>query len=95
MDEQKVGRARVVVSGLVQGVGFRAFTRKQAQQRKLMGWVRNLQDGRVETEVEGPRQVINLFVAAMQEGPPLSRVDTVAVEWKEAVGSDVDFHIRY
>ncbi len=94
MGEQKVVRARVVIAGLVQGVGFRAYTHMQAQRQKLTGWVRNLHDGRVETEVEGLRHAIELFVVDLQKGPRHSRVDTVDVEWREAVNRDADFHIR-
>ena len=95
MGEQLVVRSRVLIAGRVQGVGFRAFTQRHAQQGKLTGWVRNLHDGRVEAEVEGMRPAIELFVAALKKGPPLSHVETVEVEWTDACGLDADFHIRY
>ena len=88
-------RAHVFIAGLVQGVGFRAYTQMQAQKQKLTGWVRNVHDGRVETEVEGPRPSIELFVADLQKGPRHARVDQVEIEWKEVDGHDSGFQIRY
>ena len=92
-DEQTVVRTRVLIGGLVQGVGFRAYTQRQAQQGRLSGWVRNLPDGRVETEVQGSRPAIDAFVAALRKGPYLSRVDTIEIEWMEVGGQDTGFHI--
>ena len=95
MDEQHIVRARALIAGFVQGVGFRAYTQMKAQQAKLTGWVKNLHDGRVEAEVEGPRHAIESFVGDLQKGPRYSRVDTVEIEWKEAIYRNTDFHIRY
>ena len=80
---EEIVRAHVCVSGRVQGVGFRAFTQMQANSRALHGWVRNRAEGKVELEVEGPQLSVQTFLQALHEGPPLSQVFQVTVDWKE------------
>lgn len=65
---------RIRVSGRVQGVGFRWFTRKAARELGLTGQVRNLPDGRVEVEVAGDPERLAAFRERLREGPPGSRV---------------------
>lgn len=65
---------RIRVSGRVQGVGFRWFTRKAARELGLTGKVRNLPDGRVEVEAAGDPQTLDAFRERLREGPPGSRV---------------------
>ncbi len=86
-------RAAILVRGVVQGVGFRAFTQAEAARRSLSGGVRNLDDGRVEVQVEGRRDVIETLIEALRIGPRASRVDQVRVEWGDATGRYVGFHI--
>lgn len=86
--------ARLLVSGRVQGVFYRAFTEETARQYGLAGWVRNLADGRVEARLEGPRPAIDRALARLRQGPPASRVDGIEVQWQEPAGAD-DFTIRY
>jgi acylphosphatase len=62
-------RRRVVVRGRVQGVGFRWFVREHARTLKLAGWVKNLPDGMVELEVEGPAHKVAELMALVAEGP--------------------------
>jgi acylphosphatase len=62
-------RRRVIVRGRVQGVGFRWFVREHAQGLRLRGWVRNLPDGMVELEVEGPDDRVRELLAVVAEGP--------------------------
>jgi acylphosphatase len=69
-----------VVEGLVQGVGFRWFTREQARRHGLRGWVRNEADGRVRAVAAGPGASLDAFEARLREGPAGSRVDAVIVE---------------
>ena len=76
--------ARGVVSGRVQGVWYRAFTREQAQAHDLAGSARNLPDGSVAFSLTGPRDAIEAVLDAMREGPPLARVDYVDVSWHPA-----------
>ncbi len=74
-------RAHVVAQGRVQGVGFRAFLLSQATRRGLSGWVRNLPDGRIETEVEGAHVFVDEFIQAAKRGPSLAQVQNIQVEW--------------
>lgn len=67
-------RARVLVSGKVQGVFFRDSTKKEADLRDVSGWVRNLRDGRVEAVFEGDARAVDAMVAWCRTGPPMARV---------------------
>jgi acylphosphatase len=87
-------RARLLVSGRVQGVGYRASTQWAVKNiGGLTGWVRNLDDGRVEAVVEGPREKIEDLVAWARRGPPAARVSDVEVTWEPASGEFRDFGI--
>ena len=88
-------RARISVSGRVQGVGYRAFTIRVATQRGLVGGVRNTDDGRVELEAEGPKDRILSLIEDLKVGPPASRVTAVQVEWVTATGRQTDFRVWY
>ena len=68
---------RVTVTGLVQGVFFRAWTREQAERLGVAGWVCNCADGSVEAQVEGGQEAVEEMIAAMQQGPPGARVDAL------------------
>ncbi len=70
---------RVVITGRVQGVGFRDFVRKEAASRKLDGWVRNRHDGSVEAMFAGTSAAVHSMIEAVEAGSPLSRVTGVAV----------------
>lgn len=71
---------RAVVSGRVQGVGFRFFTERAARELGVRGWVRNLPDGSVETVAEGEDEAMARFLERLRRGPLSSRVDRVAEE---------------
>ena len=64
-----------LISGRVQGVGFRAFTRRKAKKLNLRGWVRNLKDGRVESLAVGEKQNLDQFELILRNGPTHARVD--------------------
>jgi acylphosphatase len=68
---------RVVVSGRVQGVWFRAWTEQQAKALGLDGWVRNRRDGSVEAVISGDAAAVEAMVKALAKGPELARVDKV------------------
>jgi len=85
--------AEVVVSGDVQGVGYRAFTQRAAKDLDLSGWVRNLYDGRVQVEVEGPRAKVEELLARLRRGPSLAAVSDVSVTLKTPTGSVQGFTI--
>ena len=71
---------RLLVSGRVQRVGFRAFAAGAARREGVRGFVRNLADGRVEAVGEGDREAMDRFQRALYQGPPLSKVLGIAVE---------------
>jgi acylphosphatase len=87
------GRARIVISGMVQGVAYRQSAVWEAERLGLRGWVRNLPDGRVEALAEGPRERVESLVAWCWRGPPAARVSGVAVTWSEARGDLQAFSI--
>jgi acylphosphatase len=71
---------RIVVSGRVQGVGFRHFVREAAMAEGASGWVRNLPDGRVELQVEGERDAVDRIERRVRRGPASAAVSSVAVD---------------
>lgn len=68
---------RWLVSGRVQGVGFRAATRREALTLGLCGWARNLPDGRVEVQAMGAAEALQALAHWLRHGPPLARVEAV------------------
>jgi acylphosphatase len=68
---------RILVSGRVQGVGYRAFAARAARDLGLVGWVRNLEDGDVEVWAEGTADTLDRLEAALQRGPAGARVDAL------------------
>lgn len=70
---------RYLVSGRVQGVGFRWFVEREASTLGLSGWVRNREDGRVEVMATGTREQLAALYRKLHEGPRAARVDEVAV----------------
>ncbi len=88
-------KARLLVSGRVQGVAFRWETLQAAQRCQVNGWVRNLADGRVEAVIEGSRQQVNDLIDWCRHGPPIARVDHLDIQWEEYSGSYAGFEIRH
>src|SRR5207244_12904415 len=74
-DHINMERLHAIVRGDVQGVGFRYFVQRKAQQLGLRGWVRNNDDGTVELVAEGGRGELEQLKRALEEGPRLARVD--------------------
>ena len=87
-------RARIFVSGDVQGVFYRANAQIEAQRLKLTGYVRNLLDGRVEAVIEGEDICINKMIEWCEVGPKYARVDKVEVVNEQYKGEFKDFFIR-
>jgi len=83
-----------VITGRVQGVGFRWFTHDAAAREGVDGWVRNLPDGRVEAEIEGEIAAVDRVEAALRRGPSMSRVETVDVEDRAPEQRRTGFSIR-
>lgn len=69
-----------LISGRVQGVGFRAFALHKAGELGLRGWVRNLRDGRVEVVGQGTAEMLSLFEAQLKSGPTHGEVEALTVE---------------
>jgi acylphosphatase len=87
---------RLLISGRVQGVFFRAYTREEAQRLGLKGWVRNLNDGRVEVYAEGDPEKLKSLEALCRRGPPYAHVRSVEVIQEERKGSDLhSFEITF
>jgi len=87
-------RARVFVSGIVQGVFFRQKTKRQAESLGVNGWVRNLPDGRVEAVFEGEEQAVKALVDYCYHGPSYARVTNVDVLWEPYRGEFSGFETR-
>jgi acylphosphatase len=87
-------RAHVYVSGKVQGVYYRATTREQARDRGVDGWVRNLDDGRVEAVFEGDEASVESMVEWCHTGSPRAEVEGVEVEYEPPEGES-GFEVRY
>jgi acylphosphatase len=86
-------RRHAVVRGVVQGVGFRASARSQARKLSLTGFARNLPDGTVEVEVEGPSDRVSELLAWLQSGPRWATVTAVEVSDLTPTGS-AGFELR-
>ena len=84
---------RYLISGHVQGVGYRFFTQEAAAREGLGGFVRNLEDGRVEAEAEGDQTGLDRFERALHQGPSGARVERVEVEDSMPKGRPPNFRI--
>ncbi len=85
---------RYLISGRVQGVGFRYFTEAAAAREGVHGWVRNLPDGRVEAAAEGESEAVERFERAVRHGPPGARVERVEVDHTVPAERDTGFLIK-
>ncbi len=88
-------RAHIVISGMVQGVAFRASTVDEARRLGVHGWVRNVGSGDVEAEAEGERAKVEALVAWCRRGPPAAEVDDVKVTWSTYRGDLGSFTVRF
>ena len=87
--------AKIWVSGVVQGVGFRYFVSKLAKDFGLKGIVKNLFDGKVYIEAEGDKELIQQFMRDVEIGNRWSVVKRIEVEWEEYQGKYKNFDITY
>jgi acylphosphatase len=88
-------RVHVYVSGRVQGVFFRAATKRAATSLNLTGWVRNMADGRVEAVFEGEDDNVDKMLAWCHIGPPAARVEKVTIKEEPYTGEFRDFSIKH
>jgi acylphosphatase len=87
-------RVHVVVSGLVQGVGFRYFIYHKAIDLTLAGYVRNLFSGDVEIEAEGDRSLVEEFIKQVKVGPRAANVTDIKIEWIKCTETHSGFEVR-
>ncbi len=85
----------VYLSGKVQGVGFRAFVRRNAQRLNLSGWVKNLNDGRVEAVIYGEEEKVEELISRMKTGPSLAEVENYEISDHDKPPAEKEFMIRY
>lgn len=76
-------QVHLLISGFVQGIGYRAFVKREAEKLGVFGWVRNLVDNRVEVIAQSDGETLKKFVKICEKGPFLSEVKNIAVEWQE------------
>ena len=95
MIPQRLGAAEVVVEGQVQGVGYRNFAQRRAQERRLTGYAVNLSTGHVKIRVEGSQEAIEGYVRDLEHGPPLARVERLSVKAVAYSGRYRDFSVRF
>ena len=84
-------RAHIFVSGRVQGVFFRANTVDKARSLGLVGWVRNISDGRVEAVFEGPNKTVEQMIEWCKHGPEGAEVYDVVIDYEDATGEFKEF----
>ena len=87
-------RVHLLVTGRVQGVGFRLFTATRARELKLTGTARNRPNGQVEITAEGDRAALEALIAVVRGGPPGARVLDVRVRWEDVPAREREFLIR-
>ena len=87
-------RLHLIISGRVQGVGFRFSAYDKAKELALAGYVRNLPNGDVEIVAEGSRENLQMLAAWAHLGPPSAHVTEVREEWSDFTGEFTDFQIR-
>jgi acylphosphatase len=95
MANTDLASVKAVVYGYVQGVFFRAFVSRRAEELGLSGYVRNLPGGAVEVLAEGERKQLERLIGYLKVGPPSAKVEKVVTEWAEYSGKYSGFGVRY
>ena len=91
---KKNARVHALITGRVQGVWFRAETKRTADQNGVTGWVRNRRDGSVEALFEGAEESVQRVLTWCRQGPPLAKVTDVDVRWEEFAGEFERFDVK-
>jgi acylphosphatase len=86
---------KVRIEGRVQGVGFRYFVYKHARRKGVRGWVKNLDDGRVEAYFEGDQNQLDSIVELCRQGPAGSKVKDLQAESLQPTGRLKNFDFKY
>ncbi|MDE0088630.1 MAG: acylphosphatase [Candidatus Poribacteria bacterium] len=84
----------VLISGKVQGVFFRNFTKKNAKQLGINGYAKNLANGKVEVVAEGDKRQLDALVKLLRQGPPAAKVDDVKIEERDFTGEYKSFDVK-
>ena len=97
LDQSSLGKERIhiMVTGRVQGVGFRAFVQHTANELGLSGWVRNVGSNQVKVIAEGKPQILKIFLEAVLTGPRGSRINESNFNWEIPLGDLPSFEIRF
>jgi acylphosphatase len=93
MAAEKVQK-HIFISGRVQGVGFRAFIRREAAVLNIKGWAKNLVDGRVETIIQGDKKKVSQMIAKLREGPSYAKVENLNINDEKPTDFS-DFKIKF
>lgn len=88
-------RVRLIISGDVQGVGYRAWMWQEAKTLGLMGWVMNRDDGAVEAVVEGEEENLKRLIDLCRKGPEMAWVEHINITWDEPKDKFYAFEIKY
>lgn len=94
-DSGELLRLHAQIHGLVQGVNFRWYTQRRAQDLGVHGWVHNLPDGSVEVLAEGTRGELEALLEWLRVGPTSAAVESVDAQWSASVGEFQRFEIRH
>jgi acylphosphatase len=87
-------RGHIIVDGSVQGVSFRWWTKRVAMKLGIVGWVKNLEDGRVEIIAEAEKERLESLIDMLKKGPFFSKVEGVDVNWEKSTGQYHAFTIE-
>ena len=93
MTETQDYRLHALITGMVQGVGFRFFVLRSAEELGLAGWVRNRWDGRVEVAAEGPHDALNQLLLKLRRGPMSAQVENVEYDFSDSKGEFKQFAV--
>ena len=88
-------RVRIFVTGKVQGVFFRQALKVMAKKNDVFGWVKNLEDGRVETVLEGDEEKLSRLIEWAHGGPANARVEDVEIHNEKFIGEFLKFDVLY
>jgi acylphosphatase len=88
-------RVHLIISGRVQGVFYRANTRHFASELRVKGWVRNLQDGKVEVVAEGGKNALDRLIEFCRKGPEGSIVENIDIKWEKPSDEFTSFDVRF
>jgi acylphosphatase len=84
-------QVHLLISGFVQGVGYREFVKRESRKIGLVGWVRNLSDRRVEIVAQGTESQLKDLIKRCEKGSFLSEVKNMSIEWQEQIEKFSEF----